>query len=156
MTNNLGFQTLKICDPHGNSDIIVVKIDGNCLVAFSYYFGWIKLQEGPNDFGYGFRATNELDEYNINWEIYDFWELDDTCIGKLSLCAFQEDITPIITELFCAEDFNEIKKMKFKIYEQYVYNFETKEYIKLEPITTTVTMFQNDYKLIFEPGIKIM
>ena len=159
MTNILGFQTLKICEPHGNSDITVVKIDGNCLVGFSVYFDWIKLQEGPNDFGCSFHAINELDKYNINWELYfDNWDdIDHNCIGKLTLCVFDENLSPIITELLNVEDNNENKQMKFKIFEQYIYNFETEKHMKIEPITTTVTIPDDDYydscNFMFEPEI---
>lgn len=153
MTNILGFQTLKICDPHGLTDLIVVKIEGNCLACFSPNFNWIKLQEGPNNFGFGFRATNELDEYNINWNVDDVWNLDYDCIGKISLCVFDEELTPIIAELLSIEDNNESKIMKFKIFEQFLYNFESEEHIKIEPITTSVTMYHDKYDYNFSPEI---
>jgi len=155
MTNVLGFQTIKICDPHGQNDVIVVIIDGNFLVGFSYKFNWIKLQEGLGNFGYIFRATNELTEYKINWNIDDVWNLDSNCIGKLSLCVFSEDFSPIITELLDIEDNNTQKKIKFSIPEQVIYNFETEEYIKVGYLITIVTMNQEDDKFIFEPELKL-
>jgi len=155
MTNVLGFQTINICNPHGQSDMIVVKINGIFLVGFSYKFNWVKLQEGPGNFGYTFRANNELTEYKINWSIDDAWKLDNNCIGKLSLCVFSEDFSPIITELLDIEDNNTQKKMKFNIPEQVIYNFETDEYIKVDYLTTIVTMNQEDDKFIFEPELKL-
>jgi len=155
MTNVLGFQTIKICDPHGQSDMIVVKINGNFLVGFSYKFNWVKLQEGPGNFGYTFCANNKLTEYKINWSIDDAWNLDNNCIGKLSLCIFSEDFSPIITELLDIEDNNTQKKMKFNIPEQVIYNFETDEYIKVDYLTTIVTMNQEDNESIFEPELKL-
>ena len=115
MTDYLGFQTIKICDPNGLSDIIVVKIDKEFIVGFSYNFNWIKLQEGPSDFGYGFRANNELNKYMINWNVDYAWKLENNSIGKLSLCIFSEDLSPIITELVDIEDNITHKKMKFII-----------------------------------------
>jgi len=151
MTNILGFQTLKLCEPHGQSDIIVVKTSGNFIAGFSSYFGWIKLQDGPNNYGYTFRAANELDEYNINWEIYDICELDNSCIGKISLCIFAEDLSPFIIELLDVKMINGGKELKIKIYEQNIYNFETDEFMKIKQIDTTITINDNEFKI--EPDI---
>ena len=43
--------------------------------------------------------------------------------------------------------------MKFKIFEQFLYNFESEEHIKIEPITTSVTMYHDKYDYNFSPEI---
>jgi len=159
MTNVLGFQKLKICEPHGINDILVVKIDGNCLVGFSTKFNWVKLQEGAGDFGYVFRANNELEKYNINWNIVKIEDIDNKNIGKISLCYLYDELTPVIVEVISIEEYNEQKKLvNLKIFDQVVYNFETEENVFFETIKTIVTMQYKDSGFIiekFEPDIII-
>ena len=59
MTDILEFQQLMICEPHGNTEVLVVKIQQNFLIGFisGYSPGsnWVKLKERSGDYGYTFQ-----------------------------------------------------------------------------------------------------
>ena len=161
MTDKLGFQKLNICEPNGPSDIIVVKIDGDFLVGYSPYYNWVKLQEGPKDYGYTFRASNELNKYNINWNIENIYEIDKSTIGKLSLLVLSDDFTPIIVEIIDVIENDDQKSVKLKIHNQFVYNFENNDYANFDSVITWVTINFNKEDFIFDcfesiPNIQIV
>ncbi|MCL1993511.1 MAG: hypothetical protein FWG66_11260 [Spirochaetes bacterium] len=143
MTNVLGYQTLKICDPHGLMDVLVVKIEGENLVCHipgqPPAFNWVKLK-GGGDFGYTFSNLNKAD-YNINWNVGEIQYLDKSSLGKLSLCFYPDyDTSPIIVELLEIEERGAMKKLKVKILEQQIHDYGAKEDIIFEPSISRVTM----------------
>jgi hypothetical protein len=157
MTDILGFQEIKICEPHGNKYIIVVQFDGDYLICYDPDspppFNWVKLKEGPEDYGYTFYNLKK-EEYNINWNINDIQNLDNKSIGKISLCNIFSNINPIIIELISIEEHSKYRKLKLKIPEQILYKYETEEQILFEPKVNThsgfyiITIHHEDNKVV--------
>jgi hypothetical protein len=148
MTDILGFQKLKICEPHGIKDILVVKFDGDYLIGFDPSstppFNWLKLKEGPGDYGYCFYNL-EKKSYNINWNIIGIQNIDKNITGKISACLFPDDTSPIIVEVLEVIEKDNKKKVKLKVFEQMVKNFENEEELIFEETITFITMHsEND------------
>ena len=158
MTTDIGFQELKLCDPHGVIPAIVVKIDGNCLVAygpdlgpFPGIAGWAHLTISKKGDEYCFRAQNELKKYDINYNILKPQEINNNCIGKLTLCVFESNMTPMIIEVLSVE-IGEEKNLKLRFPKQIVYNMENSELIEFGPSIKYVKISNDkgEYVIKFE------
>jgi len=158
MTTDIGFQELKLCEPHGVISAIVVKIDGNCLVAFGPDLGpipgiagWAYLTTSKKSDEYCFRAQNELKKYDINYNVLEPQEINNNCIGKLSLCVFETNITPMIIEVLSVEIGKE-NKLKLRFPKQIVYNMENSELIEFGPSINYVKISKdkNEYVITEE------
>jgi hypothetical protein len=157
MTTYLGFQELNLCAPHGVKPAVVVRIDGNCLVAFGPDLGplpstagWVYLTTSKKGDEYYFGARNELSKYNINWNILEPQEINENCIGKLTLCVFESNMTPLIIEVLSVESGQ--NKLKLKFPKQTVYDMEKNELIELGPLINYVkiTKDKGEYVTTFE------
>jgi hypothetical protein len=93
---------------------------------------------------YGKVIRDILNENNINGNILKPEDIDKECIGKLSLCFFDINITPMIIETISVEpgDSDE-KKLKLYFPEQIIYNTEKKEYIQFGPSENDVIITEN-------------
>ena len=154
MTDILGFQKLKICEPHGMTYVLVVMFDGDYLIGFipdySPGFQWVKLKEGPGDFGYAFHNLKK-EEYKINWNIEEIQYLDEKSIGKLSLCFLLEnETTPLLVELLSLEDYGNKKILKFDIFEQKVFDFDYDGFIMIKPLNICVNIKHENNNYIID------
>jgi hypothetical protein len=86
-----------------------------------------------------------LNENNINGNIIKPEEIGIECIGKLSLCFFDNNITPMITETISVEVVasNE-KKLKLYFPEQTIYDVEKEEYIQFGPSENDVIITRDE------------
>jgi len=160
MTKELGFQELKICNPHGIKEAIVVKIDNDCLVAFGPDFGlmpgtagWVHLAGSKDGTEYIFRSQNELKKYNVIYNILEPKNIDENCINKLTLYAFEKNMTPMIIEVLSVEKMLQGKKVKMIFPEQTVWDMENETVFKFGPKTTFAYVLKsnvNDYVVEFE------
>jgi hypothetical protein len=138
----LGCQELKICKPTGVQVAIVIKIDGNSLVAYGPDLGplpgmagWVCLNRSKDDKEYYYLSLDYLKKYNIIWDILEPQNIDANCIGKLALCGFDDTKTPMIIEILSVETNENIKKIKLHFPEQLACEIESNEIFSFGPST---------------------
>jgi hypothetical protein len=100
---------------------------------------------------YGKVMRDILNQNNINENIIKPEDIDKKCIGKLSLCFFDINSTPMIVETVSVEvgTSNE-KKLKLYFPEQTIYDTEKEEYIEFGPSENDVIITKdknNEYNV---------
>jgi len=123
----LGYQKINICKPTGVKNVIVIKIDGNSIVAYGQDLGpfpgtpgWVYLSRSKENKEYYYLAQNYLKKYSIIFDILKPSAIEVNCIGKLALCKFDNKITPMITEILSVIINENGKIIKLRFPEQLV------------------------------------
>jgi hypothetical protein len=155
MATILGCQELKICKPTGIKVAIVIKIDGNSLVAFGPDLGplpgtpgWVYLTRSKDDKEYYYLGLDYLKKYNIILDILEPQNIDANCIGKLALCNFDDTKTPMIIETLSVETDENRKRLKLHFPEQLVCEIESNEIFSFGPSTNYAIVVKEDNECI--------
>jgi hypothetical protein len=132
MATMLGCQELRICKPTGVKVAIVIKIDGNSLIAYGPDLGplpgaagWVCLNRSKDDKEYYYLSLDYLKKYNIICDILEPQNINVKCIGKLALCNLDYTKTPMIIETLSVETNVDGKRIKLHFPEQIICEIES-------------------------------
>jgi hypothetical protein len=150
MATMLGYQELKICKPTGVKVAIVIKIDGNFLVAYGPDLGplpgtagWVCLNRSKDDKEYYYLALNYLKKYNIIFGILEPQNIDVNWIGNVALCSFDDTKTSMIIEILSVETNIDGKRIELHFPEQIVCEIESNELFSFGPSTNYANVLKN-------------